>query len=193
MSEVDGQLDIFDALQMVTVHCFFARWCSHTVSNVDPEAAGREMESHYSARHYDRDLPVVYREIGRPDLANALALPQRIQRMRTAGWKMPPNTVYVGRPGKFGNPFKGEYQAATMTRQMLVDQFRFWLTRPHPGETTRLANGAKHTYLGVPIDDRQPILDSLHELRGKNLACWCPTSQPCHADVLLELANGVAP
>jgi len=27
------------------------------------------------------------------------------------------------------------------------------------------------------------------ELRGKNLACWCALDQPCHADVLLELAN----
>jgi hypothetical protein len=26
-------------------------------------------------------------------------------------------------------------------------------------------------------------------LRGKNLACWCPLDQPCHADVLLDLAN----
>lgn len=26
-------------------------------------------------------------------------------------------------------------------------------------------------------------------LRGKNLACWCPEGQPCHADVLLEVAN----
>ena len=26
-------------------------------------------------------------------------------------------------------------------------------------------------------------------LRGRNLACWCPLDQPCHADVLLELAN----
>jgi hypothetical protein len=28
------------------------------------------------------------------------------------------------------------------------------------------------------------------ELGGKNLACWCPLNQQCHADVLLELANG---
>jgi hypothetical protein len=27
------------------------------------------------------------------------------------------------------------------------------------------------------------------ELKGKNLACWCPAG-PCHADVLLEIANG---
>jgi hypothetical protein len=27
------------------------------------------------------------------------------------------------------------------------------------------------------------------QLRGKDLACWCPLDQPCHADVLLEIAN----
>jgi len=31
--------------------------------------------------------------------------------------------------------------------------------------------------------------DPARELRGKDLACWCPLDQPCHADVLLELAN----
>jgi hypothetical protein len=29
----------------------------------------------------------------------------------------------------------------------------------------------------------------LHELRGKNLACWCKLDEACHADVLLRLAN----
>ena len=33
--------------------------------------------------------------------------PIRIQRERTKGWRMPPNTVYVWRLSKFGNPFKG--------------------------------------------------------------------------------------
>ncbi len=31
--------------------------------------------------------------------------------------------------------------------------------------------------------------DDFYQLRGKDLACWCPLDQPCHADVLLELAN----
>lgn len=31
--------------------------------------------------------------------------------------------------------------------------------------------------------------ESLAELRGKNLACWCKPGASCHADVLLELAN----
>lgn len=34
-----------------------------------------------------------------------------------------------------------------------------------------------------------PVVFDLSELRGKDLACWCPLDQPCHADVLLEIAN----
>lgn len=35
-----------------------------------------------------------------------------------------------------------------------------------------------------------PDVDDIRgELRGRDLACWCPLDQPCHADVLLELAN----
>lgn len=32
-------------------------------------------------------------------------------------------------------------------------------------------------------------LARLHELRGKNLACWCKPGHPCHADVLLDVAR----
>ena len=38
-------------------------------------------------------------------------MPQRLQRQRAKGWRMPANTVYVGRPGFFGNPFTGERAA----------------------------------------------------------------------------------
>ena len=31
----------------------------------------------------------------------------------------------------------------------------------------------------------------VEELRGRDLACWCPLDRPCHGDVLLELANGM--
>ena len=37
--------------------------------------------------------------------------------------------------------------------------------------------------------DRARVLRELPELRGKNLACFCPLDRPCHADVLLEMAN----
>lgn len=88
------------------------------------------------------------------------ARPLRVQMRRTKGWRMPPNTVYVGRPSIWGNPFKvsehGRAKAVQLYRNMLAG-------RPH----MRLRN----------------------ELRGKNLACWCSLDHVCHADVLLEMAN----
>ncbi len=109
---------------------------------------------------------------------------------------MPEGAVYVGRPTKWGNPWKvvptgrepglfggkvtvytvegpGQFFAGTDENQSraadyAVSLYRAWLAR-----------------LG-------PIVD---ELRGYDLACWCPLEDelgapwPCHADVLLELAN----
>lgn len=107
-----------------------------------------------------------------PAVTNA---PHRVQLKRTKGWRLPPNTVVVSRPSRWGNPFKvGELIQwpsgawRKRTHEQAVEQFRRlainWCWRP----------------------------EELAELRGKNLACWCPLDQPCHADVLLELANGGA-
>lgn len=101
-------------------------------------------------------------------------VPTRIQRKRTKGWKMPPNTIYVGRPSVWGNPFNNERDA---DREMLVEWFRWWLAGDLPAPWHR-------------FDHAHVRIRASHVLRGKNLACWCPLDQPCHADVLLELANG---
>lgn len=90
--------------------------------------------------------------------------PKRIQRKRTKGWKMPENTVYVGRGSKWGNP----YTIAKYGRNCSIALF----------ETYLLAG-----QLDVTVEDVK------RELKGKNLACWCPLDKPCHADVLLEIAN----
>ena len=102
--------------------------------------------------------------------------PRRIQRKRTRGWRMPPNTVYVGRPTKWGNPFgpmfslNKERQPVARLRQAEVEMFRRWLRGTTKGQA--LAEAARR------------------ELRGKNLCCWCAPDEPwCHADVLLKLAN----
>ena len=90
---------------------------------------------------------------------------------------MPPNTIYVGRPTKWGNPFNWlEFNVvgAPNKRQKAVEWYQFWL------------NGD----LDMFRDERDQILEDLHELTGKNLACWCPLEQSCHADILLKLANG---
>jgi hypothetical protein len=94
------------------------------------------------------------------------------------GWRMPPGAVYVGRPTRWGNPFRPGHAdqalsgdgwvvksigiAGTEGRAEAVAAFRDWIAT-------------------VDID--------FSELRGRDLACWCALDQPCHADVLLELAN----
>lgn len=83
---------------------------------------------------------------------------------------MPENAVYVGRPTKWGNPFK-------------VGQ-----VNPY-GTVTADKRHAWHIYLGFAPQNEQLIAAARFELRGKDLACWCPLSEPCHADVLLKLAN----
>ena len=96
-------------------------------------------------------------------------MPKRVQYRRAKGWRKPPDAVYVGRPGIFGNPFHG------VERQRAVELFRLWLA----GKA------------GNPDDDwrRERLLASLDAIRGKDLGCFCPLDHPCHADVLLELAN----
>jgi hypothetical protein len=99
-----------------------------------------------------------------------LVRPHRIQRQRTRGWRMPPNTVYVGRPSGWGNPFTLIENSISHTREGIVQLYSEVLER---NETDRAKWVNSH----------------IHELRGKNLACWCRLDQPCHADVLLRLAN----
>lgn len=130
--------------------------------------------------------------------------PIRVQRRRTRGWVMPPNTVYVGRGSKWGNPFTAdECRAAGYAgtdaeiASRCAEAFRAWLGLHWP-------NNWDGPVLAL---QRKAILDGLEKgrLRGKNLACWChlcdkhkdgkplgvkcPDCQPCHADVLLEMAN----
>ena len=111
-------------------------------------------------------------------------MPERIQRKRAKGWKMPENAVYVGRGNAglmFGNPFKAkdaEEAGFEDGNRMAVYAFRRWL-----------AGDPDYRRGDVPDPQRDFILANLGSLRGKNLACWCRPDQPCHADVLLELAN----
>jgi|JI10StandDraft_1071094.scaffolds.fasta_scaffold780101_1 hypothetical protein len=108
--------------------------------------------------------------------------PVRIQRKRTKGWQMPPNTVAVTRGTIWGNPFS------------VCPDIK-------PGTSV----GGAHHYIAVPtVEDAvqcfremmisdgetsEALRKRLPELRGKNLACWCRLDQPCHADILLSLAN----
>lgn len=79
-----------------------------------------------------------------------------------------PYDVYVGRGSKWGNPFshmdntKAQFKVAT--REEAIEKFREW------------------------IMTQQHLLDSLHELKGKTLCCFCKPKS-CHGDVLVELVE----
>lgn len=110
-----------------------------------------------------------------------------IQLRRTKGWRKPEGAVVVARPSKWGNPFAvgGEYVIddedgvgvlTVRTRSDAAEIFGAWLT----GQSLWVDNAENR---------RSWMLDHLHELAGKTLACWCPQPGPCHAHVLAELAN----
>lgn len=109
--------------------------------------------------------------------------PQRIQLRRTAGWRKPEGAVVVSRPSKWGNPYwvgmwitvpsdRGQH-TMKVDAGLAVELYRVQLGM------TRRAHGRS-----------LPTLDEIRaELRGRDLACWCPVDSVCHADVLLEIAN----
>lgn len=93
---------------------------------------------------------------------------KRIQLSRKRGWRKPDGAVVVSRPGKWGNPWRVGVKFGGMAGDC-VKYFRAWIEQTEPGR--KLAENARR------------------ELRGKDLCCWCPLDQPCHADVLLKIAN----
>ena len=126
-------------------------------------------------------------------------MPERIQRKRTKGYRMPEGAIYVGRPTKWGNPWAITEPDATED---------FWVveaTQPKGDFVVRVSwlwdgplyfdspEGA--VAFAVAMYRAWVILLVVHgdvdlsDLRGKDLADWCALDQPCHADVLLELAN----
>lgn len=104
-------------------------------------------------------------------------MPERIQLRRTRGWRKPVGAVVVARPSKWGNPFRvgAPWGDRVVTPEIAVRLFIRWLD----------SSGSQPRF-GV---ERAVILRDLDELRGHDLACWCPVGQPCHGDVLLARAN----
>ncbi len=77
---------------------------------------------------------------------------------------IPPEAVYVGRPSNWGNPF---LLGRDGNREEVIAKFREWILYDYYGRT---------------------LFYNLEQLKGKDLVCWC-SPLPCHADILLELAN----
>jgi hypothetical protein len=88
---------------------------------------------------------------------------------RMKGWRKPANTVYVGRPTKWGNPYRMGPDTDARTS---VARYREWLS------------GKRRLDIDPPTK-----AEIKTALRGKNLACWCKAGAPCHGDILLKIAN----
>lgn len=136
--------------------------------------------------------------------------PKRIQLRRTKGWRKPEGAVVVARPSRWGN-----WYTVTTPRLMYGGNYLEVLPKPDDpivvvvdkrGHRTGQTFGGFEdkrdaTVFAVEMFRRslhgtRLEVDGLHHhdhylgpLRGKDLACWCPLDEPCHADVLLEMAN----
>lgn len=110
-----------------------------------------------------------------------VSCPRRITLSRRKGWKLPENTVVVSRPTKWGNPFvvgkDGTRAECVSLYEKLMAGYLCLTT-----SATLAAQNECHMH----------ACQHLGDLRGKNLACWCPQDAPCHADVLLRAANAGA-
>jgi len=104
---------------------------------------------------------------------------KRVQRKRVKGYKTPENTKYVGRPTKWGNPFRVEELGA----KEAVKRYRECV----------LNNTMCYAYISEEIEANKQfyrfkwISENLQELSGMDLSCFCSLDYPCHADALIEL------
>lgn len=109
-------------------------------------------------------------------------VPQRIQRQRTKGSRLPAGTRVIDRTTGFGNPFTiadATARGHENPQRTCVELHAAWLD----GE------GPDQYHVGNRWFDRRWVHEHLHELQGRDLACTCGPDDPCHGDTLLRLAN----
>ena len=136
--------------------------------------------------------------------------PKRIQLRRTKGWRLPPGCVVVARPSKWGNPWTVKdvrdvygsrgteaYSVAVELYRRDIENWEIFATYLNDRDARGWPDIEKAFWDAIDATGARHVGDvAAIELRGKDLACWCPLVDengekvPCHADVLLEIANG---
>lgn len=131
-------------------------------------------------------------------------MPERLQLSRKKGFRLPLGAKSVARPHKWGNPFKVGHSYLT---PMYLDPGWVDLARPgmvfYPFNESGWRKDNPQTLIWCETVQQavswfgvwtrhggQRKAEAVRDLCGLDLACWCPLDQPCHADVLLEIANG---
>jgi hypothetical protein len=104
---------------------------------------------------------------------------------------MPPNTVNVARPSRWGNP----YAVAVYGLDLALKLFRDTVHGIGPVDNAMILDDelARATYkLHCAFGERiggHPYEVARAELRGRSVACWCAIDARCHGDILLAIAN----
>lgn len=116
--------------------------------------------------------------------------PLRIQRQRVKGWRLPVGAKIVDRSSRWGNPFAVRFDKKRAVDFHDAHQVYAHRTGEHLAWFERRIDA--HRYVVALYRewlDESPLREQLELLRGHDLACPCPPDLPCHADVLLEVAN----
>jgi Domain of unknown function (DUF4326) len=119
--------------------------------------------------------------------------PQRVQLRRVKGWRKPEGAVKVDRTTKWGNPFHVVNRTGDPDGWYVTDGKNQWYAKSRPEavrnavDWCRLIVDATYYQTGKPVWRTRDEIR--RELAGKDLLCWCKPGDPCHADVLIEIAN----
>ncbi|OWL95592.1 hypothetical protein B7435_30380 [Mycolicibacterium peregrinum] len=138
-------------------------------------------------------------------MLSRLPSPQRLQRKRVKGFHLPDSSISVARPSRHGNPFRvvglsvvgmswpevTEWDRAVVA---MPDAEVLYTCAPDRCAAVAHAVALYRQLLRFRQSNWSPArFDSwLQPVRRRDLACYCALDQPCHADVLLEIAGGLS-
>lgn len=118
--------------------------------------------------------------------------PKRIQLSRARGWRKPEGAIVVSRPSKWGNPYRALPMMSGPGWRVVGLGNALWSAEDAPWTKLEAAAIAVERFAERIRPGSVTALAIEIELAGKDLACWCALDAPCHADVLLEIANSAA-
>lgn len=136
------------------------------------------------------------------DLFAPVRIPRRHQLRRTKGWRKTEGAISVVRGTPYGNPF---YRAEEDTRGWMTDTRGYACAAPTYWTLPDLIQVHRDWVQGHPIRwphgfairptagatmPVPPTRQQIAALRGHDLCCWCGPGALCHADTLIEIANG---
>lgn len=135
-------------------------------------------------------------------------MPDRLTLSREKGYRKPPEAINVTRATVFGNPWCARGPGVfcvpqpdrvgwvewivfhhTLDTVTVVRFYRDWLRTDYVSLPRGLSHAREDALRDHMAARRALILSRLPDLRGGDLCCHCPPGSPCHADVLMEMAN----